>query len=60
MTYNSEDKFNAFHLSGSLGVSVLLGWLTGSWNVFLVMSCLLVGSSLLPGGIKLPNQKSRI
>jgi len=60
MTYNSKDKLNAFHLTGSLGVSALLGLLTGSWIVFLVMSCLLIGSSLLPGGIRLQNQNSRI
>ena len=59
MTYNSKDKLNAFHLTGSLGVSALLGLLTESWIVFLVMSCLLVGSSLLTGEIRLPNQNNR-
>jgi len=57
MTYNSKDKLNAFHITGSFGVSALLGLLTGSWIVLLVMSCLLIGSSLLPGGITLPNKE---
>ncbi|QDU09625.1 hypothetical protein V202x_30010 [Gimesia aquarii] len=57
MTYNSKDKLNTFHLTGSLGVSVLLALLTGSWVVFLVMSFLLVGSSLLTGEIRIPDHR---
>ena len=59
MTYNSKDKLNAFHLTGSVGVSTLLGLLTGSWVVFLVMSILLVGSSLLTGEIRLPDHRTK-
>ncbi|WP_417385381.1 hypothetical protein [Gimesia sp.] len=59
MTYNSKDKLNAFHLTGSLGVSTLLGLLTESWGVFLVMSFLLVGSSLLTGEIRIPDNRPK-
>ena len=59
MTYNSKDKLNALHLTGSMGVSTLLGLLTESWMVFHVMSILLVSSSLLTGEIRLPDHRPK-
>jgi|GEM_PF-754974 len=59
MTYNSKDKLNAFHLSGSVGVAALLGAMTGSWGLFVVVSAVLVGTSLLTGEIRLPNKNKK-
>ncbi len=59
MTYNSIDKLNGFHLTGSFGVSALLGLIAESFAVFLLMTFLLVGSSPLTGGIRIQEHRHK-
>ena len=59
MTYTSQDKLNASHLIGSIGVAGLFAALAGSWPLFILIAAALIGASTATGQIRLPKRRSR-
>jgi len=57
MTYSSRDKINSQHLLGSIGIAALLGVVSGSWAIFVLIAAALIGASMATGEIRLPQNR---
>lgn len=56
LTRNSQDKINAFHLSGSIGIAAILAAVCNSLPLFFIVAIALIGASLFTGEIRPPKQ----
>jgi hypothetical protein len=57
MTHTSRDKLNASHAAGAIGVAAVIGAITQSWLLFLLIAGALIAVSVATGEIRLPNQR---
>ncbi len=48
----ARQKLNSAAILGSLLVAAVIGWITGSWIVFVIAALILVGLSLHSGDIR--------
>lgn len=59
MTRNSQDKLNAFHISGSIGIAALLAAICNSLPLFFIVAGALIGASLFTGEVRPPKQRGQ-
>ena len=57
MTRNSQDKLNAFHISGSIGIAAVMAAICNSLPLFFLVAGALIGASVFTGEIRLPKQR---
>ena len=55
----ARHKLNAACLHGSLVIAGLAGAIANSWNVFVLVACVLTATSVLSGEIRLKKQARR-
>ena len=55
---SARQKLNGIYVLGSLAVAGIVGGLSGSWIVFLIVGGLLIGCSLSDGSIR-PGRRRR-
>ncbi|MBX3452780.1 MAG: hypothetical protein KF777_24805 [Planctomycetaceae bacterium] len=58
MTRNSQDKLNAFHVSGSVGIAAVLAAICNSLPLFFLVAGALIAASVFTGEVRLPKQRS--
>jgi hypothetical protein len=56
MFVSARTKLNAAAINGALLIAALVGWLFGSWSVFLLTAGVLIAMGLHAGDIR-PGQK---
>jgi len=50
---NARTKLNASYLNGGLFFAALVGWLTSSWLIFLVVAAVVLVGSMHAGNIRM-------
>jgi len=48
----AKQKLNSIHMLGGLAVAALVGGMTGSWIVFLIVAAVLWGTAINSGDIR--------
>ena len=48
----ARQELNKHRVVGGLGLAALLGLVTGSWTVFVVMGAVLIGTAIFAGEIR--------
>lgn len=55
----ARQKLNQLHINGSLGLAAIVGWLGGSWLLFIVTATLLLALGCYCCEIRLGRQSGR-
>ena len=54
-----RQKLNESYINGALVTGGILGFVTGSWTVFIIASAVLIGLAILGGGIRSKGRRYR-
>ncbi len=59
MTKNSCEKLNSIHLTGITIIGIIVGLISGSWGLFLVVFIALTIASIATHELRLPPKRPR-
>ncbi len=57
MTKNSREKLNSIHLTGITIVGIIVGLISGSWGLFIIVTIALIAASIATHEIRLPPKR---